>query len=169
MHCFVNIFSHPLNYLFTISNSYQQHKETCFFTSLPAFVVAIIFIVTIVTDVYWKVTVASIHIFWWVMKLNIFSYSCLQSINPLWWNVCSYNLLFHIMYCLLLLLLSFEISFIVQILILCLVYGLQICIPNVSFIFSFSKQSISQANVCSLMRSIFYLDLGVKSKNTAWP
>lgn len=122
-----------------------KNKETCFFTSLPAFVVAIIFIVTIVTDVYWKVTVASIHIFWWVMKLNIFSYSCLPSINPLWWNICSYNLLFHIMYCLLLLLLSFEISFIVQILILCLVYGLQICIPNVSFIFSFSKQSISQS------------------------
>lgn len=88
-----------------------KHEETCFFTSLPAFVVAIIFIVTIVTDVYWKLTVASIHIFWWVMKLNIFSYSCLQSINPLWWNICSYNLLFHLMYCLLLLLLSFEISF----------------------------------------------------------
>lgn len=69
------------------------------------------FIVTIVTDVYWKLTVASIHIFWWVMRLNIFSYSCLQSTNPLWWNICSYNFFFHLMYCLLILPLSFEISF----------------------------------------------------------
>jgi len=86
-------------------------EKTSFFTSLPAFVVAIFFIVTIVTDVYWKLTVASIHIFWWVMRLNIFSYSCLQSTNPLWWNICSYNFFFHLMYCLLILPLSFEISF----------------------------------------------------------
>ena len=51
--------------------------------------------------------------------------------------------LFHLMYCLLLLLLSFEISFYSPDINLFMVYGVQICIPNIPLIFSFSAPFFS--------------------------